>query len=124
MTGDATKGRSGLILYQTEDGRPRIQCHFEGETVWLTQAEMAEPFQTTPQNVTLHLKEILANSTRRQLVSRTCKLDRKEAGRSRGAYLLTNATPEGERPTKRSCSLLTTGIYEKTQGWGHRFPNE
>ena len=49
-----------IILYQTEDGRTRIQCRFEGETIWLTQAQIAELFQTTPQNITLHLKAIYA----------------------------------------------------------------
>jgi hypothetical protein len=52
--------KSNIILYQTEDGRTRIQCRFENETVWLTQALMAELFQVTPQNVTLHLKAIYA----------------------------------------------------------------
>ena len=33
---------SDLILYQTEDGRTRIQCRFENETVWLTQALLAK----------------------------------------------------------------------------------
>ena len=47
-----------FILYQTEDGRTRIQCRFADETIWLTQAQIAELFQTTPQNVTLHLKDI------------------------------------------------------------------
>jgi len=51
---------SSLILYQTEDGQTRVQCRFEEETIWLTQAQMAELFQTTPQNVTLHLKAIFA----------------------------------------------------------------
>lgn len=50
--------KSEIILYQTEDGRTRIQCRFESETIWLTQALMAELFQMTPQNVTLHLKSI------------------------------------------------------------------
>jgi hypothetical protein len=50
--------QSSIILYQTEDGRTRIQCRFENETIWLTQALIAELFQTTPQNVTLHLKAI------------------------------------------------------------------
>lgn len=49
---------SEIILYQTEDGRTRIQCRFENETLWLTQAQIAELFETTPQNVTLHLKAI------------------------------------------------------------------
>lgn len=52
--------KSELILYQTEDGRTRIECRFEDDTVWLTQALMAELFQTTPQNITQHLREIYA----------------------------------------------------------------
>jgi hypothetical protein len=47
-----------FLLYQTEDGRTRIQCRLENETIWLTQALIAELFQTTPQNVTLHLQAI------------------------------------------------------------------
>ena len=53
--------QSEIVLYQTEDGRTRIQCRFEHETLWLTQAQIAELFQTTPQNVTLHLKAIFAD---------------------------------------------------------------
>ncbi len=49
---------SELILYQTDDGTTRLACRFDGDTIWLTQAMMAELFQTTPQNVTLHLKAI------------------------------------------------------------------
>ena len=48
-----------LILYQTEDGRNRIDVRMENDTVWLTQAAMAELFQTTKQNVSLHIKNIL-----------------------------------------------------------------
>jgi len=47
-----------IILYQTEDGQSRVQVRLEDETVWLTQAGMAELYQTTPQNVTLHIKAI------------------------------------------------------------------
>jgi len=49
---------SSLILYQTEDGRTRIECRFENETVWLTQALMAELFEVTSQNITQHLRAI------------------------------------------------------------------
>ena len=49
---------SEFFLYQTEDGLTRIQIRFEAETVWMTQSQIAELFQTTPQNVTLHLKSI------------------------------------------------------------------
>ena len=57
---DGPLPQSEIILYQTADGRTRIQCRFENETLWLTQAQIAELFQTTPQNVTLHLKAIYA----------------------------------------------------------------
>ena len=52
---------SEFILYQTEDGSSRIQVRLENETLWLTQAQIAELFQTTPQNITLHLKAIFAD---------------------------------------------------------------
>lgn len=51
---------SEIILYQTEDGRTRIQCRFEDETVWLAQAQLAELFQTSVPNINLHLKAIYA----------------------------------------------------------------
>lgn len=50
-----------FILYETEDGRTRIECRFEDQTLWLPQAGMADLFQTTPQNITLHLKALYAD---------------------------------------------------------------
>lgn len=47
-----------FLLYQTEDGRTRVTCRFDHETLWLSQALMAELFQVTPQNITLHLKAL------------------------------------------------------------------
>jgi hypothetical protein len=47
-----------FLVYQTEDGKLKIDVRFEGETVWLTQAHMAELFQTTKQNLGQHLKNI------------------------------------------------------------------
>jgi hypothetical protein len=46
---------SEIIIYQTRDGRTKIEVHIEDETVWLTQAQMAELFQTTKQNISLHI---------------------------------------------------------------------
>ncbi|MEK7717815.1 MAG: virulence RhuM family protein [Pseudomonadota bacterium] len=60
-----------IILYQTEDGQTRIDCRFEEGTIWLTQAQIAELFQTTPQNVTLHLKAIFAEGELAEAA--TCK---------------------------------------------------
>ncbi|MCO5053191.1 MAG: virulence RhuM family protein [Verrucomicrobiae bacterium] len=51
---------SSLVLYQTEDGRTRIQCRFQNETVWLSQALIAELFQVTVPTVNEHLKGIFA----------------------------------------------------------------
>jgi len=42
---------SEIILYQTEDGNSKIEVHLENETVWLSQAQMVELFQTTKQNI-------------------------------------------------------------------------
>jgi hypothetical protein len=50
--------KSKMILYQTEDGRTRIQCRFENETIWLSLNQMAELFLTTKQNVSLHIQNI------------------------------------------------------------------
>lgn len=50
--------RGELILYQTEDGEAEINLRAIDGTVWLTQAELAELFATSPQNVTLHIKSI------------------------------------------------------------------
>ncbi|GAA0442788.1 MULTISPECIES: virulence RhuM family protein [Sphingomonas] len=47
-----------LILYQTEDGLARVQLRAADGTVWLTQAEIAELFDTSKQNVSLHLRNL------------------------------------------------------------------
>jgi hypothetical protein len=50
--------RSEILLYQTEDGKIKIDVRFQEETVWLSQKLMAELFQTTKQNISLHIKRI------------------------------------------------------------------
>lgn len=47
-----------IIIYQTQDGQTKIDVRIENETVWLTQNQMAELFQTTKQNISLHIKNI------------------------------------------------------------------
>lgn len=49
-----------FLVYQTQDGKLKIDVRFDGETVWLTQQHMAELFQTTQQNISLHLQNIYA----------------------------------------------------------------
>ena len=52
---DPSDKPSEILLYQTVDGRTRLDVRVEGDTVWLTQAQMADLFQTTPQNITIHI---------------------------------------------------------------------
>ena len=52
---------SDLVLYTSNDGRTRLDLRIEGRTVWLTQLEIAELFQTTKQNVSLHAKNIFSD---------------------------------------------------------------
>ena len=51
-------GQSEFLLYTTPDHQTRIEVRLEDETVWLSQAQMAELFQTTKQNVSLHIRNI------------------------------------------------------------------
>ncbi|MEX1193362.1 MAG: virulence RhuM family protein [Brumimicrobium sp.] len=52
------ENKSQIIIYQTENGETKLDVRFQDETVWLTQKLMAELFQTTSQNITIHLKNI------------------------------------------------------------------
>jgi hypothetical protein len=47
-----------LIFYTTEEGRSKIKLRAQEQTVWLTQLEMAELFDATKQNISLHLKNV------------------------------------------------------------------
>ena len=53
-------GKSRFLIYQAENGTIKIDVRFDGETVWLTQQLMAELFQTTQQNISLHLQNVYA----------------------------------------------------------------
>ncbi len=50
--------KNELILYQTEDGKIRIEVRLQDETVWLTQKLMAELFQTSVPNINIHINNI------------------------------------------------------------------
>ncbi len=56
----AGKPGGEIVLYQTEDQQTRIQVRLENETVWLTQTQMAELFQTSVPNVSMHIRNIFA----------------------------------------------------------------
>ena len=50
-----------IIIYQSEDGETRIDVKFTGETVWLSQQQMAELYQTTRPNIVQHIRNIYAD---------------------------------------------------------------
>ena len=60
-----------MLIYRSEDGNIKVDVLFTDETVWLTQKRMAELFQTTPQNITLHLKNIFEEGELQE--DATCK---------------------------------------------------
>ncbi len=60
-----------IIIYQGEDGETRIEVKFTGETVWLSQQQMAELYQTTRPNIVQHIKNIYADGELDEMA--TCK---------------------------------------------------
>ena len=55
---DNVPNNSAVLFYQLEDGSSRIQVRLEDKTVWLSQIQMAELFQTSKQNISLHINNI------------------------------------------------------------------
>jgi len=49
-----------IVFYQSEDGTIRLETRLENETLWLTQQQMAELFQTSKQNISHHIRSIYA----------------------------------------------------------------
>ena len=56
------EGNSEVIIYNTEDGKAKINLKLENGTVWLNQFQIAELFQTTKQNISKHIKAIFNDS--------------------------------------------------------------
>ena len=52
--------QSPVLLYQTSDGQTRLEVRLENETVWLSQGQMAELFQTSIPNVSMHIRNVFA----------------------------------------------------------------
>jgi hypothetical protein len=72
-----------LVLYQTEDGITKLQVRLTEGTLWLTQQQLADLFQSTPQNITQHIRAIYKEGE--VLEEATCKpylQVRNEGGRS------------------------------------------
>ena len=71
-----------ILIYQNEKGDTKIDVFFTEETIWMTQRSMAELYQTTPQNITVHIKNIYTDGELSE--DATCK-----------SYLLSRRKPSG-----------------------------
>lgn len=58
--------RNNFIMYTTDDGQVKIEVRLEDENVWLTQKAMAELFNTTKQNISLHINNIFEENELKQ----------------------------------------------------------
>ena len=75
--------KSQFLVYAAEDGRVKVEVRLENETVWLTQQHMAELFQTTQQNISLHLQNIYEEGELQRAATHKEFLSvRQEGGRS------------------------------------------
>ena len=75
MDNKLIENESNIIFYTTDDGKVKIEVKLEEENVWLTQNAMAELFDTTRNNITMHMKNIFDEKELKQIsVSKECLL--------------------------------------------------
>lgn len=55
---DSKQFKDSIIIYEGKAGQPKIGVHFEGETVWLSQAQLVDLFQSSKSNISEHIKHI------------------------------------------------------------------
>lgn len=88
MTPPPSPPNGEILLYQTEDGRTRIECRFQDETLWLSQALIADLFQVTVPTVNEHLKNIFEErELEPQPTIRNFRIVRREGKRGRDHLL-------------------------------------
>lgn len=98
----SSKPTGEIILYRQDDGTTEITVHLEGETVWLSQQQIAGLFGTIRENITMHLRNTSAraNSMKRQPVRISYKFAMREADES----------------TDMSCSITLMPFYPSATG--------
>ena len=95
-----------IIIYQTDDGAINLEVKMDKDTVWLTQAQMVELFQTTKQNVSLHVNNVY----------KECELEEKSTVKE---YL--TVQNEGKRSVRRMVKyynldvIISVGYRVKSQ---------
>ncbi|MDD3082506.1 MAG: RhuM family protein [Desulfobacterales bacterium] len=55
---DIGHGKGEIVVYQSHDGQVKLDVRLERETLWMTQSDMAQLFQCSADNISLHLKNI------------------------------------------------------------------
>ncbi|MDP4854132.1 MAG: virulence RhuM family protein [Saprospiraceae bacterium] len=99
---------SNLLIYQTQDGSTKIQVQLTDNTVWLTQADMVELFQTTKQNISLHIKNIFEEG----------ELDENSVVKE---YLTTAADGKNYRTKGYNLDVIISVGYRVKSLWGTQF---
>jgi len=83
MAGNASPPTGEIILYQTDDGQTRVECRFANETLWLSQALMAELFEVTASSINEHLKHLyVEGELLREATIRSFRIVRNEGART------------------------------------------
>jgi hypothetical protein len=83
LTNTPQPTNSQFILYQDDNGVTNVNVRFDGEDVWLTQQQIAMLFDTTQQNISLHIKSILEDGElMREATHKYFLLVRQEGNRS------------------------------------------
>ena len=109
-----------VVVYETPDGDVRVDVRLEQETAWLSQRDMAEVFDTTPENVLMHLRNVFSSNeleaeatTKDFLVVRT--EGRRQVRRRIGHYNLEAIISVGyrvnstSRPSSANLFIVETG---------------
>lgn len=88
---DDKEGEGGIILYESNDGKLKINVRLEDETTWLTQQQLAELFQTSKQLVSHHISNIF-----------------KEGELSEGAVVKKSLTTAADGKNTRQITTIST----------------
>ena len=97
-SGEVDGEKNEIIVYQPEGGEFHIEVRVDQDTVWLTQAQMAELFGTVPQNITVHIKKVYDEGELEK--NSTCK-----------EYL--QVASEGSRKVKRTLKRTMREVHDR-----------
>ena len=94
------KENNGIIIYQDEDGVTKVNVRFSNEDVWLTQNQLAEIYDTTQENISMHIKNIYED---------------KELDENRTYKKVLLVRQEGARQVKRNIDHYNLDVMHSSQ---------